>query len=404
VATSVIFVQNISPSSDDIYHIVVRRTLATKRNLSFEVDHYDINRIPKDLALCEPYIWKSSLLGDLSLFTIIKQHERFRTFGKFLSEKIVLNGWSVGEGYKRESKITEFKEKHKADHLTGKKMVPTKCFTEEEIKCTITEKAEFFGRSRIENKNIFKGPHILFKNALGKQKLPIHLVHEDLGFMREIVGINSPASDVNDLEEIVNRFRRNSDLYRCFLVGRSGRAGIDRSIYTLKFEDFLELPYPEDIQQLEPSKIDNIIIQDILNYRIEELSKGENSKLNKLTTKQDDLIKYSDVLITYLNSIYQVGENRFYSTPPIFTNFYIFHFCHYGKHSNSSISNNSLNEEMVQELIENNFNTIHFKRVLKIYKKDIFILIKPKAIRYWLKSIAIRDASDIVSDLFNNGY
>ncbi len=35
---------------------------------------------------------------------------------------------------------------------------------------------------------------------------------------------------------------------------------------------------------------------------------------------------------------------------------------------------------------------------------DIVYLIKPKQVRYWLRSIALRDADEMMVDLFKAGY
>jgi hypothetical protein len=42
-------------------------------------------------------------------------------------------------------------------------------------------------------------------------------------------------------------------------------------------------------------------------------------------------------------------------------------------------------------------------RLLRIYENDVIFLIKPKALRYWLKSTAIRDADDTFADLTEKG-
>jgi hypothetical protein len=42
--------------------------------------------------------------------------------------------------------------------------------------------------------------------------------------------------------------------------------------------------------------------------------------------------------------------------------------------------------------------------VVKIYDGDLIYLIKPKELRYWLQSIALRDADESIVDLYNAGY
>jgi len=54
--------------------------------------------------------------------------------------------------------------------------------------------------------------------------------------------------------------------------------------------------------------------------------------------------------------------------------------------------------------MENQQESVHYRRVLRLYQKDIVFLVKPKTLKYWLKSIALRDASDVINDLIKSGY
>ncbi|GAI81358.1 unnamed protein product, partial [marine sediment metagenome] len=48
---------------------------------------------------------------------------------------------------------------------------------------------------------------------------------------------------------------------------------------------------------------------------------------------------------------------------------------------------------------------ILYKRIIKLYhQRDMVYLVKPKTLRYWLKSIALRDANEVFRDLVNSGY
>ena len=55
-------------------------------------------------------------------------------------------------------------------------------------------------------------------------------------------------------------------------------------------------------------------------------------------------------------------------------------------------------------LMENQQEALHYRRILRLYQKDMVYLVKPKTLRYWLKSIALRDVNDVMTDLVNSGY
>ena len=46
----------------------------------------------------------------------------------------------------------------------------------------------------------------------------------------------------------------------------------------------------------------------------------------------------------------------------------------------------------------------HIQKIMKVYGKNTIILIKPKQLRYWLPSIALRDADEVFADYIKARY
>ena len=404
VATAVTFVEKRKPDKDNIIHVVVKRTKSIRERLFFELDYYDFYPVSKDLAINESIIWKANLLGGSNLLLTIKTLLNRRKLGQFLKQKKRESEWFFGEGYKRNSSVKEFSENNRAPYLTGKKMIPTKFFLEEKILGTEIETAEFFESPRKDNCKIFKAHHVLVKNALGHEVLPVHFVSEDVGFMREIFGIHAPLKDRDELITLTNVLRENSDIYRFLLIITSGRAGIDRSIYTLKTEDFLNLPYPANIEELKLAKNDTFVCTDIISFKLEELSKGEKAKINTIDASERNLKEFGEIFCDNLNAVYQQGSKSFKPLSPIQTLSYTCFPFAYGEVSLDDDISAKIKEGDLSDLIENKQNTVHYRRVLRLYQKDMVFLIKPNTLRYWLKSIALRDASEVMIDLINSGY
>ena len=62
------------------------------------------------------------------------------------------------------------------------------------------------------------------------------------------------------------------------------------------------------------------------------------------------------------------------------------------------------NEEELSFLINNEISrTKTIKRIIRIDGKNSTTFIKPKNLRYWLKSIALRDADDLFEEIIENG-
>ncbi|MFT5916715.1 MAG: hypothetical protein ACI81T_003225 [Bacteroidia bacterium] len=67
-------------------------------------------------------------------------------------------------------------------------------------------------------------------------------------------------------------------------------------------------------------------------------------------------------------------------------------------------------DESIVNLLKDNLTNegVSFNRITRYYNHqngfDCLLLVKPKSRRYWLKSIALRDADDTFMDLKEAGY
>ena len=177
--------------------------------------------------------------------------------------------------------------------------------------------------------------------------------------------------------------------------------------------DILSLPYcPENQEYLRLSKEEKILQDDVLQYYIHSgkaiSEKGEGRKLHQKVS-EEQLRSFGEVFCSALNPIYaKHGKSwqcgNFYQTEA----FTIFQFG-YGKNNKSlSFQKDDQLDDTVRPLIYNTSGTrAIFTRVCRIYKRlngcDCLFLIKPHAIRYWLNSIALRDADETFADLKKAG-
>ena len=399
---AVIFAQNTSPDDKDILHVAVRRTRTAKEKLYFEIDKYDMYYVPKELATTEQSIWKANVLGSGHLYHLVKRMRGLRMLGGYLKDKKKNEGWEFAEGY-----IIANGDK-KASYLTNKRMIPTDKFNSDAIneRDTEVELAEKFYRIAERNEKIFKGPHVLIKE---KPELYIAFIKTDLGFKNEIVGIHAP-NDEHELLRLTKNIRANRKLYRMLSLSKSGRAGISRSIGTILKKDIMALPYPENKERLKLSKAEQIICDDVLDYGIEQLSQGERAKVNTQQAKKCAIAAFVEVFCTSLNSIYEVGPKEFYPLEYIESLSFICQPFAYGNPEKpkkiSKAQRTQIEKGNLDSLIDNPQETnVLYKRIITLYhQKDMVYLIKPKILRYWLRSIALRDANEVFTDLVNSGY
>ena len=423
VSVVAVFAKKERPKNKELLHITVRRTKASKEHLFFELDHYDFYHVNYQEALTNKLIWKINLLGGGRLKYIINRFSEFRNLGMYLREKRQKDGWKFGEGFKigNRQQIERFvfltkqdslsigetkelmelkKQFKKADYLTGRNTLPSEAFTEKGIdnKRIHILKEKYFTRNVYENRAIFQNPHLLVKEGAKELSIPIEFRNDYLTFKHRIIGIYAPEKQVQELLEIEKRIKNNNTCL--FLVAcLSGSYMINRATAVLE-KDIFNLPYPKEEKDMVLSDIEEILVDDILNYFVEFHKKGENSRIIK-KAGQDDLKKFGDLYCKILNTVYKDLKPHV----PIELESFICYPFYFKEEPKISLNKNDI-ELYLNQLIIKNFESANLRitRVLRIFDQNIIYLVKPKELRFWLQSIAIRDADETFTELIKQGY
>ncbi|CAN5386218.1 hypothetical protein BH23BAC1_BH23BAC1_05630 [soil metagenome] len=160
--------------------------------------------------------------------------------------------------------------------------------------------------------------------------------------------------------------------------------------------DILNLPYPK----VEFNNIEKILLKDISYYYTDFRNQGEKSKILDISTDKD-LKDYGATYCSILNSIYE----DFKPHSPIVGDEFIAYPFILGDKPEIEIPNNiSGIEDKLKSLIDHKASyNLWVKRIIKVYHKNVIILYKPNQKRYWLRSIAVRDADETFNDLFKQG-
>jgi len=399
VATCAIFVQK-NKLYKDILHIAVRRTKASNERLFFELDHYDFHTVAYEDAINERQVWKANIFGGNRVFKLIKRFSETRTLKEYLECKRKNDNWDYGQGY-----IVAVKNRiHKASYITGRETVISDYFTEHGIgKIEIQNEILFKDKSR---EALFQPPHLLIKKNIGGRGLPVAYSSRYLTFTDNIMGIHAPKSASQELRNLEHFLKTNSDTIRFLISIKSGRSGVSRSTSTVLAGDITNLPFPLKTSEMKLSPAEKIIRNDVLNYYLEYISRGENARINTLALPRH-IYSFSDTFCRILNGVYEKGARKFRLVSQADVDPYIILcFAYTGKEVQTpKISNSKRYENLVKELVEKQTGkSIYINRVIRLYEKDKIYLIKPKQIRYWLGSIALRDADETAADLINSGY
>lgn len=402
VATAAIFIQKSKPDDEPALHLVANRTFSNNNRLFLEFDYYDFHFVSKAAIIDEPYVWKANLLGGGRLNQFVKRLSEMLTLGQYLEMKRK-DGWVYGDGFikgKPDNTLTgsDFEKKKggyvEAPHLTGKLCFEPNDFDENGIKETFINYDKYYQWPR--NESLFTPPLLLIKKNIGRNSIPVVGTNKQITFKNEIIGIHAPENDIESLRRLENTIKDN-DLYRFYLTLTSSRAGVSRSKSTLLQKDILNLPFQEDINV---SEVEKIIIDDIIKYHL------TNINLNDIHQK-NGIIEFAKIFCKTLNSIYQ-KEKSFQLFKIIDAGkYYAVHFEYSSEAITPKYENISDLEQYIAEAIptkEVNKKKIHIQRIFKAYGQDAIILAKPKQLRYWLRSIALRDADETFADYIKSRY
>lgn len=410
--------ENSEPNGKSCFHYIFRNTKVSGEKIDFEIDHYDIHEVAYDTALYNPKVWQSNFMGGGRLHYLLNRIVKLRTLGDYLEEKERESGWKVALGWKvsneddisrvndlslkkwrtieEEAEFNKLEEKYSADWITGHNYVVTRYFDEEGIgkieRCDI----KYFGYPRLKNRSIFHPPHLLIKEQAGTHSIPIEYREDYLTFKDSVIGIHAPEPDKCLLKHIEKRFKNNSN-YTALLWLFSGKIITNREGVVVK-KDIESLPYPEEDIKFDP--VERILLSDISTYYSEFRKTGEKSVVLKRPA-QKDLELFGELFCWILNSVY---ENFKPLSPIVGNDFIAYPFILGDKPEVDIPTNIEDTEDKLSKLMDSRLEfNLWVKRIVKVFHKNVIFLYKPNQKRYWLRSIAIRDADDIFLELYKQG-
>lgn len=406
------------PEGKPVYHIIFRRTRASGEKIEFEVDHYDIHPVVYQTALDSPKVWQANFMGGGRLHQLVDRVASEHTLGDFLNEMETTNGWKIAEGWieapdslplkriqsllqiknntEKESKeLADLESKYRAEWITGQSFVETENLTDVGMRKNDVCHVQYFLRSRKKNREIFEPPHILIKESVTGKKIPVHFSNDYLTFKDKIIGIHVPEQDRSLLDKLEKYIKQECNVPLMWLL--SGQVLTSREGVPLK-ADILSLPYSSSL--FEFNDIEKILLDDIMNYYAEFRKDGEKSTILKAAT-DEDLEAFGTYYCRILNSVYK----HFKPLKPVQGKEFIVYPFVLGQNPEIEIPASIEDmESTLKKLIDHKIGyNLWVRRILRFYQKNVILLYKPNQQRYWLKSIAIRDADETFLDLFNQG-
>ena len=127
---------------------------------------------------------------------------------------------------------------------------------------------------------------------------------------------------------------------------------------------------------------------------------GQNSKLLTKAAKDNELREYSNTFIKMLGSIYENLKAR----EPIFLNGLICQPFYFGDNPELEWLDGNTEEELEKLIYSTEHERLRTIRVVRFYEKNVLLIVKPDRLRYWIRSTAIWDADETLTDLYHQGF
>ncbi len=407
--------ENVPSENQSIEHTVIKRMTSTEKNIRFEIDDYDSHKVRWSWAIDEnkQFVWKTNLLGGGRLFHLIYRLSLLPTLQNFINEKKKENSdWIYSSGYKIGGKSVK---KNPAVYLHLKNTIDTRKkfnLLTHEFSTIIETESEF---EAPRGEKLYSDPVLIISEVLGKEKIPMQLFAQYQPFNISFIGIHAPNSELETLKRIYQNIyvnNNNATLYRTYMLLTSPKLLINKETAFIK-EDLDCLPYPENEEYLTLSSTEKILQDDVLNYYIrlgKAISKNSDGAILHKNVGKLELQEYGEVFCNTLNEIY-AKNNKSWQLGKVYQTS-LYSICQFGFGKNDGLKFqyfDSLDDE-IKLLMENQASNSRaiYTRIIRMYKHingyDCVYFIKPNALRYWLKSIALRDADDTFVTLKSAGF
>ncbi|MBI3922736.1 MAG: N-6 DNA methylase [Armatimonadetes bacterium] len=372
-----------------ILHASFRRSGRADAEQGFDIDYYDMHWLPRELALTNDGVWRSDLLGGGRVLGFVDRLKEFKTLGQFAEDR----GWDCGEGFI----VGQSGNRPPADHLTGADFLPSEAILP----------------IGIDRSSISKVTDRLFKTAYTPKRYtpPMVLIREQmdldcgvwlssyLTYKNKVVGVCGSPRDAGPIREIEKWLRNEQAALRAFVAAISVRLFTQKAT-TLSEIDVLSLPYPEQLS-LKLSSTEQILVDDIVDYYRDLIRLGDDSPAMK-EPGVGALPSFNDTYTQQINAIYKKNKLRTlepHTWPGVICQPFVF-----GKGKVAWNGAEELKGRLDKLLREQRGSGLTVTRIARIYDGPCIYLLKPDRLRYWLRSLALRDADETLTDLWEQGF
>lgn len=384
-----------------IEHVVVRNSSANEKGaIRFQIDEYDRFFVPVDFVYSKDYIWKVNLLGGGYLRLFLEKYEKgFTCIEDFLKSK----KWKKSNGSREDI------SSNKQVDMYGKEILNSDFFISDNITQDMISIEENHIYRRPIPDNVLSAPNILIRLNINHQLPIVYNESHNLHFRPGVLGIKGDNSQL--MKKFVSLFIENRDLYMLLIKATSPKIYIQQSdSYTVDGNDILNLPINTDkdgnpISFMNMDEIEKVVMEDTTFFS-DNINNSESEIFKKIDESTISL--YGKAFCEILNLTYKSGEYKFSLVRQLVNDDYVWVTFEHGKQSKTLKDRfTRLSYREFEDILYDNIsnNALKINRIITYYGRDNQIsFIKPNKMKYWMRSIAYRDAENVKGEMFKNGY
>jgi N-6 DNA Methylase len=377
------------PENRKILHATFRRSGRADAEQGFDIDYYDLHWLPRSLALNSDHVWRANLFGGGRALGFVDRVKEFRTLGTYAAEQ----KWDFGEGFTEGGQGVSLA----SEHIVGKPLLRSQALTSDGVDENAITTASKKPYERPRTKSRFTPPMLLIREHMDIPHVLWNKYY--LTYTKQIVGFPAPKADLPKLREVSNWLSETSKALCAYTALISPRLFTQKAT-ALQADDIYLIPYP-DPATLDLSTNEQILVDDIVDYQRDLIRLGDNSEA-MMESGRSACAAFSEVFTSQINAVYKkqpLQRLEPYIWPGVICQAFAF-----GKSKVDWNGADELRGRLNNLLHHQQGSTLHVTRIARIYDGNFIFLLKPDRLRYWLRSVALRDADETLSDLRSQGF
>ena len=378
------------PPKRQILHATFRRSGRTDAEQGFDIDYYDMHWLTRELVLSNDGVWRSDLLGGGRVLRFVDRIKTLRTVGGFAQEM----RWNMGEGFTPGSPSRS----RPADHVVGKPCVDASALCEGSVDISLASTVPNRPIERPRQSSIYKAPLLLIHKQLDITHG--YIPEGYVTYQHEIFGISAASQGNGEQLCQLAQWLLSVRYPLLAYVAAASIAGFVSKATAILSGDVKNLPYPVD-SNLALSAHEQILVADIVDYYRDLIRLGEKSAAMK-EPGVPALPEFNKVFTTRISGVYKKNKLRplkHQAWPGVICQPYVF-----GKRKVDWSGADELKGKLDALLREKRGGGLNVTRIARLYDGACIYLLKPDRLRYWLRSVALRDADETLADLAEQGF